>query len=38
MSIKDSTIDAVKEENSRLQQNIQQLEKKLSDTEIAENK
>ena len=38
MSIKDSIIDALKEENFRLQQKVQHLEKKLSDIEIAENK
>ena len=38
MSIKDSIIDALKEENFRLQQKVQHLEKKLSDVEIAENK
>ena len=38
MSIKDSIIDALKEENSRLQQNVQSLGNKLSDVEIAENK
>ena len=37
-SIKDSIIDALKEENFRLQQKVQHLEKKLSDVEIAENK
>ena len=37
-SIKDSIIDALKEENFRLQQKVQHLEKKLSDIEIAENK
>ena len=38
MSIKDSIIDALKEENFRLQQKVQHLENKLSDIEIAENK
>ena len=37
-SIKDSVIDGLKEENFRLQQKVQHLEKKLSDIEIAENK
>ena len=34
MSIKDSITDALKEENFRLQQKVQHLEKKLSDIEI----
>ena len=38
MSIKDSIIDALKQENFRLQQKVQHLENKLSDIEIAENK
>ena len=38
MSIKDSIIDALKQENCRLQQKVQHFEKKLSDIEIAENK
>ena len=38
MSIKDSIIDALKEENFRLQRKVQHLENKLSDIEIAENK
>ena len=38
MSIKDSIIDALKQENFRLQQEVQLLENKLSDTEMAENK
>ena len=38
MSIKDSIIDALKQENFRLQQEVQRLENKLSDTEMAENK
>ena len=38
MSIKDSIIDALKEENFRLQQKVQHLENKLPDIEIAENK
>ena len=38
MSIKDSIIDALKEENFRLQQKVQHLENKLSDVEVAENK
>ena len=38
MSVKDSIIDAVKEETFRLQQKVQHLEIKLADTEIAENK
>ena len=38
MSIKDSIINALKEETFRLQQKIQHLENKLSDIEIAENK
>ena len=38
MDIKDSIIDTLKEENFRLQQKVQHLEKKLSDTDIAENK
>ena len=38
MSIKDSIIDALKEENFSLQQKVQHLEKKLSDIEVAENK
>ena len=37
-SIKGSIIDAHKEENFRLQQQVQHLENKLSVTEIAENK
>ena len=36
MSIKDSIIDALKEEGFRLQQQAQHLENKLSDTKIAE--
>ena len=35
MSIKDSIIDALKQENFRLQQEVQLLENKLSDTEMA---
>ena len=31
MSIKDSIIDALKQENCRLQQKVQHFEKKLSD-------
>ena len=38
MSIKDSIINALKEETFRLQQKVQHLESKLSDIEIAENK
>ena len=38
MSIIGSKIDALKEENFRLQQKVQHLENKLSDVEIAENK
>ena len=38
MSIKDSIIDALKDEGFRLQQQVQHLENKLSDTEIAEDK
>ena len=38
MSIKDSIIDALKEEGFRLQQQVQHLENNLWDTEIAENK
>ena len=38
MSIKDSIIEALKEENFSLQQKVQHLGNKLSDTEIAENK
>ena len=38
MSIKDSIIDALKEENFRLQQKVQHLKNKLSDIEIVENK
>ena len=38
MSIKDSIINALKEETFRLQQKVQHLENKLSDIEIAENK
>ena len=38
MSIKDSIIDALQEENFRLWQKIQHLENKLSDVEIADNK
>ena len=38
MSVKDSIIDALKEENFRLHQKVQHFENKLSDTEIAENK
>ena len=38
MSIKDSIIEALKEENFSLQQKVQYLGNKLSDTEIAENK
>ena len=38
MAIKESIIDALKEEHFRLQQKVQNLEKKLSDIEIAENK
>ena len=38
MSIKDSIIDALKDEGFRLQQQVQHLENKLSDTEIAEYK
>ena len=38
MSIKDSIIDTLKEENLRLPQKVQHLENKLSDIEIAENK
>ena len=38
MSVKDSIIDAVKEETFRLQQKVQHLKNKLTDTEIAENK
>ena len=38
ISIKDSIIDALKEEKFRLQQKVQHLEKELSDIEIAENK
>ena len=38
MSIKVSTTDALKEENFRLQQRVQHLEKRLSDIEIAKNK
>ena len=34
MSIKDSLIDALKKENFRLQQKVQDLEKKQSDIEI----
>ena len=37
MSIKDSITDALKEENFRLQQKVQHLEKKLSDIETVEN-
>ena len=37
MSIKDSITDVLQEENFRLQQKIQHLEKKLSDIEIVEN-
>ena len=38
MSIKDSIINALKEETFRVQQKVQHLENKLSDIEIAENK
>ena len=38
MSIKDSIIDALKEESFRLQQKVQHPENKLSDIEIAGNK
>ena len=38
MSIKDSIIDALKDEGFRLQQQVQHLENKLSDTGIAEDK
>ena len=38
MSIKDSIIDALKEENFRLQQKVEHLENKVLDIEIAENK
>ena len=38
LSIKDSIINALKEETFRLQQKVQHLENKLSDIEIAENK
>ena len=38
MSIKDSIINALKEETFRLQQKVQHLENKLSDIKIAENK
>ena len=38
MSVKDSIIDAVKEETFRLQQKVQHLKNKLTVTEIAENK
>ena len=38
MSIKYSIIDALKQENCRLQQKVQHFEKKLSDIEIAKNK
>ena len=38
MSIIGSIIDALKEENFRLQQKVQHLENKLLDVEIAENK
>ena len=38
MSIKDSIIYPLKQENFRLHQKVQHLEKKLSDMEIAENK
>ena len=38
MSIKDSIIDALKEENFSLQQKVQHLENKVSDIEVAENK
>ena len=38
MSIKDSIIYPLKQENFRLHQKVQHLEKKLSDIEIAENK
>ena len=38
MSIKDSIIDALKEENFRLRQKVEHLENKVLDIEIAENK
>ena len=38
MSNKDSIIDALKEENFRLQQKVQDLENKVSDYEIPEKK
>ena len=38
MGIKDSIIDALKEENFRLQQKVQHLENKLSYIEMAENR